>query len=223
MSVSQPVKIDFVSDVACPWCAIGLAALQQAMASIGDDLQVELHFQPFELNPQMPPEGEDVTEHLTRKYGITAGQAAQNGEAIRARGQALGFTFDMARRDRVYNTFDAHRLLHWAETLGPSEQLALKQALLRAYFSEGKNVSSTATLLRVVESVGLDAVRARQILDTDELAEQVRAQQRHYQQQGISAVPSVIFNDRHLIQGGQPVELFEQALRQLSGIPAPAT
>lgn len=221
--MSQPVKIDFVSDVACPWCAIGLAALQQAMASIGDDLQVELHFQPFELNPQMPPEGEDVTEHLTRKYGITAGQAAQNGEVIRARGQALGFTFDMARRDRVYNTFDAHRLLHWAETLGPSEQLALKQALLRAYFSEGKNVSSTATLLRVVESVGLDAVRARQILDTDEFAEQVRAQQRHYQQQGISAVPSVIFNDRHLIQGGQPVELFEQALRQLSGIPAPAT
>lgn len=216
----QSVKIDFVSDVVCPWCAVGLAALQQAMARIGDDLQVELHFQPFELNPHMVAEGEDVTEHLTRKYGITEAQAAQNGEAIRARGQALGFTFDMDKRNRVYNTFDAHRLLHWAETLGPNEQLALKQALLRAYFTDGQNVSSIATLLRVVESVGLDTARARQILDSDEFAEQVRAQQRHYQQQGISAVPSVIFNDRHLVQGGQPVEVFEQALRQLSGIAA---
>ena len=219
--MAVPVKIDFVSDVACPWCAVGLKSLEAAMARIGEDLQVELHFQPFELNPRMPAEGEDAVEHLTRKYGISAEQAAQNGEAIRARGAALGFEFRMDRRDRVYNTFDAHRLLHWAGLEGPERQLALKHALLRAYFTEGENVSSADTLAKLAMEAGLEGVRARQILATDEFAEAVRQQEGFYASQGITAVPAVIFNDRHLIQGGQPVELFEQALRQLAGIPAP--
>ncbi len=217
----NPIKIDFVSDVACPWCAVGLKSLEEAMARVGDGLQVELRFQPFELNPQMPAEGEDAIEHLTRKYGISAEQAAQNGEAIRMRGAQLGFEFRMDKRRRVYNTFDAHRLLHWAELQGQSQQLALKHALLRAYFTEGDDVSSHGTLARLAGEVGLDGARARQILDSDQYADAVRRQQRHYAGQGITAVPSVIFNDRHLIQGGQPVELFEQALRQLAGIPAP--
>jgi predicted DsbA family dithiol-disulfide isomerase len=217
----KPVKIDFVSDVVCPWCAVGLSALEQAIARVGDGLQVELHFQPFELNPQMAAEGEDVGEHLTRKYGISEAQIAQNGEAIRARGEALGFTFDMARRRRIYNTFDAHRLLHWAGEQGAAPQRALKHALLRAYFSDGEDVSSAQVLAQAAEEVGLDGARARAILGSDEYAEAVRAQQAFYRQQGIQAVPSVIFNDRHLLQGGQPVELFEQALRQLSGIAAP--
>ena len=217
----NPIKIDFVSDVACPWCAIGLKSLEAAMARVGGDLQVELRFQPFELNPQMPAEGEDAVAHLTRKYGISATQAAQNGEAIRARGAQLGFEFRMDRRRHVYNTFDAHRLLHWAELQGPSEQLALKHALLRAYFTEGEDVSSHAILARVAGEAGLDPVRAGEILASDEYADAVRQQERYYAGQGITAVPSVIFNDRHLVQGGQPVELFEQALRQLAGIPAP--
>ncbi len=217
--MSQPIKIDFVSDVACPWCAVGLRSLEEAMARV-EGLEVELNFQPFELNPQMPPEGEDAVEHLTRKYGITAEQAASNGEAIRARGAELGFEFRMDKRSHVYNTFDAHRLLHWAQSQGEGRQLALKHALLRAYFTEGQNVSSAETLATVAESVDLDGARARQILASDEFAEDVRQQQRFYREQGISAVPSVIFNDRHLVQGGQPVELFEQALRQLAGIPA---
>lgn len=217
-----PIKIDFVSDVACPWCAVGLKSLEQAMARVGDALEVELRFQPFELNPQMPAEGEDAVEHLTRKYGISAEQAAQNGEAIRARGAQLGFEFRMDKRRRVYNTFDAHRLLHWAELQGQPQQLALKHALLRAYFTEGENVSSHDTLARLAEEVGLEGVRARQILASDEYADAVREQERFYAGQGITAVPSVIFNDRHLIQGGQPVELFEQALRQLAGLPAPS-
>lgn len=220
--MSKPIKIDFVSDVVCPWCAVGLNALEQAIARVGDELQVELHFHPFELNPQMAAEGEDVTEHLTRKYGISEAQVAQNGEAIRVRGEALGFTFDMARRRRIYNTFDAHRLLHWAGELGAQQQRDLKHALLRAYFTEGENVSSPEVLAKVAEEVGLDGARAKAILASDEYAEAVRAQETFYQQQGIQAVPSVIFNDRHLVQGGQPVELFEQALRQLSGIAAPA-
>lgn len=219
--MTVPIKIDFVSNVACPWCAVGLKSLEAAMARVGEDLQVELHFQPFELNPQMPAAGEDAVEHLTRKYGISAEQAAQNGEAIRARGATLGFEFRMDRRRHVYNTFDAHRLLHWAGLEGPQRQLALKHALLRAYFTDGEDVSSVDTLARLAVEAGLEDARARQILASDEFAETVRQQESFYASQGITAVPSVIFNDRHLIQGGQPVELFEQALRQLSGISAP--
>lgn len=216
----KPIKIDFVSDVACPWCAVGLKSLEAAIARVGDGVKVELHFQPFELNPQMPREGEDAVEHLTRKYGISEQQAAQNGEAIRARGAELGFEFRMDKRRRVYNTFDAHRLLHWAGEQDPSRQLALKHALLGAYFTEGEDVSSPDILVQIAERAGLDGARARQILAGDEYADAVRAQEQFYQRQGISAVPSVIFNDQHLIQGGQPVELFEQALRQLAGIAA---
>jgi predicted DsbA family dithiol-disulfide isomerase len=218
LSMSRPIKIDFVSDVACPWCAVGLKSLEAAIARVGGDVQVELHFQPFELNPRMPAQGEDAVEHLTRKYGISVEQAAQNGEAIRMRGAELDFEFRMDRRRRVYNTFDAHRLLHWAGQEGQEYQLQLKHALLRAYFTDGEDVSSADTLAKLAVQAGLEESRARQILATDEFAEAVRQQESFYTGQGITAVPSVILNDRHLIQGGQPVEVFEQALRQLSGI-----
>ncbi|MCY7354115.1 MAG: DsbA family oxidoreductase [Lysobacter sp.] len=209
-----PIKIDFVSDVSCPWCAVGLKALEQAIERVGDAVEVELNFQPFELNPQMPPEGQDTTEHLVQKYGSSPQQLEQNREVIRARGAELGFTFNA--RERVYNTFDAHRLLHWAGLQARQTELALKHALLRAYFTDGHDVSSHAVLVKLAEEVGLDATRAREILATDAYTDEVRAQQQFYAGQGITAVPSVIFNDRHLIQGGQPVETFERALRQLA-------
>ena len=214
----NPIKIDFVSDVACPWCAIGLKSLEAAMARVGEGLQVELHFQPFELNPQMSAQGEDMVEHLSRKYGMSAEQVASNSEVIRARGESLGFEFRMDRRRRMLNTFDAHRLLHWAGLSGQQAQLALKHALLRAYFTEGSDVSSTEVLVGLAQDTGLDGARARDVLASGEYTDAVRAQERFYQEQGITAVPSVIFNDRHLLQGGQPVETFENALRQLSGI-----
>ena len=216
--MSKPVKIDFVSDVACPWCAIGLAALERAMANVGGDLQVDLHFQPFELNPDMGPQGESIAEHLGKKYGMSAEQLAQNGEALRQRGEALGVRIDLQKRDHIYNTFDAHRLLHWAGGLGAAQQHALKRALLQAYHGEGRNVSERDTLVATASEAGLDAVEARRILETDAFAAQVREREHFYQQHGIRAVPSVIFNDRHLVQGGQPVEVFEQALRQMAGI-----
>ena len=212
---SPAIRVDFVSDVSCPWCAIGLQALEQAIARV-DGVAVELHFQPFELNPQMPEAGEDAIEHLTAKYGISEAQARQNGEAIRSRGAELGFTFDMDRRRHVWNTFDAHRLLHWAGLEGLDRQRALKHALLRAYFTDGENVSDHDTLARLAESSGLDGARARAILASDEYADAVRERERHYTGGGISAVPSVIFNNRHLVQGGQPVDVFERALRQLA-------
>jgi predicted DsbA family dithiol-disulfide isomerase len=213
------LKIDFVSDVACPWCAVGLASLEEALKRLDGEVQVQLHFQPFELNPQMGPEGEDIGEHLARKYGSTAEQQATNYEALRQRGAAVGFEFRKDGRRRVCNTFDAHRLLHWAGEQDAERQHALKKALLRAYFTEGRNVSDPAVLLEAVQAAGLDAQRAREILDGDAFATEVRAQEQFWQQHGIHAVPSVVINDRHLIQGGQPPELFEQALRQIAAQP----
>jgi predicted DsbA family dithiol-disulfide isomerase len=214
--MKKPIKIDFVSDVSCPWCAVGLQSLQIALQRLDNELDASLTFQPFELNPQMVPEGEDITEHLNKKYGSTPEQAAAAREAIRARGEALGFTFNMDKRGRIYNTFNAHRLLHWAE--GEGRQVELKKALLTAYFTNGENPSDPALLVRVAASVGLDAARAQAILDGDEFAEEVRAQERFYQQHGINSVPAIILNDQHLISGGQPPEVFEQALRQVAGI-----
>lgn len=207
------MKIDFVSDVSCPWCAVGLKSLETALGRLGDQFSADLHFQPFELNPQMGPQGQDITEHIAEKYG-SAADIARSQEALKARGEALGFNFDFQRRSRIYNTFDAHRLLHWAA--GEGKQHALKNALFSAYFTEGKDPSNAEVLASVAASVGLDEKRARQILASDEFAHEVREREQFYTGLGIHAVPSVIINDRHLIQGGQPPEVFEQALRQLA-------
>lgn len=212
--MAAAIKIDFVSDVSCPWCVIGLKALEQAIDRLGDEVEVEMCFQPFELNPQMPPRGQDLFEHLAAKYGATAEQSEQNREAIRARGEDLGFTFRMDRLKRIYNTFDTHRLLHWAALEG--RQTALKHALFEAYFTAGEDPGDFEVLLRTADRVGLDTARAREVLSSDLYAIEVRRQEQFYQRQGIHAVPAVIINDRHLIQGGQPVEVFEQALRKIA-------
>jgi predicted DsbA family dithiol-disulfide isomerase len=215
-SVQTPtrLRIDFVSDVVCPWCAIGLAALEQALERTRGEVEADIHFQPFELNPQLGAAGEDVAEHLQKKYGMSTAQLAASQEAIRQRGAALGFTFDMARRRRIHNTFDAHRLLHWAALEG--RQRELKHALLRAYFTEGRDVSDHDTLAAIAGDAGLSAERARGILASDEYADDVRTVEQFFQHQGINAVPAVIIERRHLISGGQPVEVFEQALRQVA-------
>lgn len=212
--MTKKLKIDFVSDVSCPWCAVGLASLQTALDRVGPGVQVDIRFQPFELNPHMAPQGEDTTEHLSRKYGSTPEQAAAIRETIRARGAELGFVFNLDKRSRIYNTFDAHRLLHWAEIEG--HQLALKKALLKAYFTDGEDPSNHVVLARLAGEVGLDAQRASEILAKDEFAAEVRKQEQFYLEQGIHSVPAVVINDRHLISGGQPPEVFEQALRQLA-------
>jgi len=210
------MKIDFVSDIACPWCAVGLNALERALEKLGDEVSVQLHFQPFELNPQMPPEGEDTVQHLSRKYGLSPEQLAKNREAIRERGASVGFRF--GERPRIWNTFDAHRLLHWAGLAGPEHQRALKHALLGAYHSEGDNPGAAAVLLRAAKQAGLDEADAREVIESGRYADEVRAAERHWQSLGIHSVPSVIIDDRHLIQGGQPPEVFERALRQLAGL-----
>jgi predicted DsbA family dithiol-disulfide isomerase len=208
------MKIDFVSDVSCPWCVIGLKSLETALGRLKGDVDADIHFQPFELNPQMPADGQDIVEHITQKYGSGPEDIERSRKAIQARGAEFGFTFDLQKRGRIYNTFDAHRLLHWAE--GEGRQKALKEALFAAYFTEGRNPSDHEVLADVAGSVGLDAKRAAQILASDEFSAEVRAREAFYTSHGISAVPSVIVNDRHLIQGGQPAEVFEQALKRLA-------
>ena len=215
--MTSQLRIDFVSDVSCPWCAIGLGALEAALARVAPDVTAELHFQPFELNPQMAPEGQDIFEHLNQKYGSTREQQAQSREMIRQRGEAVGFTFGIDQRKRVWNTFDAHRLLHWAELESAERQRALKKALLKAYFTDGENPSDHEVLLRIVGEVGLDATRARQILASDEYTAEVRQREQLYLDAGIHSVPAIIINNPHLISGGQPVEVFERALRQIAG------
>jgi len=220
------MKIDFVSDVSCPWCAIGLASLETALERLGPEVPVTLHFQPFELNPQMAPEGEDTTEHIARKYGMPEEQVQKNREAIRQRGAAVGFTFNMDKRSRIYNTFDAHRLLHWAEVLDEEQgttgenALALKHAFLKAYFTDGQDPSSHDVLVRYATDAGLDGEAAREVLASGRYSQEVREREQYYQQRGIHSVPSIIIDDKHLIQGGQPPELFEQALRQIAAHPA---
>jgi len=209
-----PMKIDFVSDVSCPWCAIGLKSLEAAIERLGDAVKAEIHFQPFELNPHMPPGGQDINEHLAEKYGATPEQSERTRAMIRERGEAVGFAFALDKRSRIYNTFDAHRLLHWAELEG--RQLELKHALFKAYFTDGENPGAHEVLLRLAGEVGLDRARAQEILASDAYAEDVRKLERHYLEHGINAVPAVIVNERHLIQGGQPAEVFELALRRIA-------
>lgn len=212
--MTTPMKIDFVSDVSCPWCAIGLHSLEQALQRLSDEVDARIHFQPFELNPQMGQEGQNLTEHLAKKYGVTPEQLAGMHETIRERGQEVGFVFDMDKRDRIYNTFDAHRLLHWAAEEG--RQRELEHALFKAYFTSGENLSSHEVLVRLAGEAGLDPQRAQEILASNTFAQETREQQRVYLDQGIHSVPAVIVNDRYVIQGGQPVEVFEQALRQIA-------
>ncbi len=206
------MKIEFVSDIACPWCAVGLYSLERALAALGSEITVELSFQPFELNPDMPPEGADMVQHLSAKYGTDAAQIRRNQQVIRERGAAVGFTF--GERARVWNTFDAHRLLHWAAHEG--RQRELKRALLQAYLGEGRNPGSRDVLLDLASRCGLDAERAARILDSDEYAAEVRADEQRWLRSGINSVPSVVVDGRYLIQGAQSPEEFEQALRQIA-------
>ncbi|KDD68243.1 putative DsbA family dithiol-disulfide isomerase [Pseudomonas sp. BT76 TE3572] len=211
--MSAPLKIDFVSDVSCPWCVVGLYGLTRALDLLGDEVQAEIRFQPFELNPKMGPEGQNITEHITEKYGSTPEQSQKNREMIRARGAEVGFAFRTDGNSRIYNTFDAHRLLFWAGLEGL--QFNLKEALFTLYFTEGGNPSDHGQLAQIAESVGLDRQRAEAILASDEFAKEVREEEQLWLSRGVSSVPTVVFNGQYAVTGGQPVETFVGAIRQI--------
>ena len=215
--MTTALKIDFVSDIACPWCAVGLGALEQALEELHDEVKADIHFQPFELNPHMPEGGEDLVEHLGKKYGSTAEQQSQMYQNIKALGAEVGFAFHPTGRGRIFNTFDAHRLLHWAELEGaPGDQHQLKKAFLEAYQGRGEIIESHEVLLAIIKTQGMDTDAAKAILDSDTYAEEVRAKENFYTSAGIHSVPAVIINDKHLISGGQPAAVFANALRQIA-------
>jgi predicted DsbA family dithiol-disulfide isomerase len=212
--MTKPMKIDFISDVVCPWCIIGLGALEQALANASDVIEPEIHFHPFELNPNMPPEGQNVGEHVAEKYGATPEQSGKNRAMIRERAAEVGFTMNTGKDSRIYNTFDAHRLLHWAGLEG--RQSELKHALFEAYFTNGQNPGDYDVLVAAAEKAGLDPVEARDVLEKGRFEKAVRVAEEAWRGEGVSAVPTIVINDKYLITGGQPAAVFERALRRIA-------
>ena len=214
--MSKSLEIDFVSDVVCPWCYIGLKGLDQALAALGDDVDVTLRFQPFELNPTMGPEGQNVGEHIAEKYGRSPTESSGVRDQIRARAASVGIAMNQNADSRIYNTFDAHRLLDWArETAGEPTQKALKMALFDAYFTQGQNISDREILIDLVRKIGLDAEAASTLLMTDAYDKTVRSAEDFWRREGIHAVPAAIINGRYIINGGQAPEAYEKALRSI--------
>lgn len=218
----KTLEIDIVSDVVCPWCALGYAHLERALDALAqDEIQADIHWRAFELNPHMGADGQEINEHLMEKYGSTAEQLSENKQRLVNLGKAAGVDFNFDERSRIYNTFDCHKLLHWTaelqQDLNENRELQslLKQALFTAYFKDGKDISDRAVLLNVIADLGLDVGQAKDVLDSAEVKEAVRKEQKQFQSMGISAVPAFIINNQYLISGGQPVDVFKQALTEI--------
>ena len=213
----KTLKIDFVSDVVCPWCAVGLGGLTTALEALkGEGVAADITFQPFELNPQIAPEGENIVEHIGRKYGSTPEQSAQNREMIRARAAEVGFDMRMGPDSRIWNTFDAHRLLHWAHETAPEKQEALKRALFTAHFTDNRNITDARVLTEAAEAAGLDRAEAGEVLASGRYATEVRGAEDLWRARGITSVPAVVIEGKYLISGGQPAAAFEEALRKIA-------
>lgn len=212
--MTTQLRIDFISDISCPWCVIGLRNMEAALAAIGDEIESYIRFEPFELNPDMPAEGMDRADYFASKYRISPDEAKRRGGEIRARAEETGFAMNAGEGFRIYNTFDAHRLLEWAMEEG--RQRALKHALFEAFFTDGKNMADHETLAGVAESVGLDGARAREILAGNDYAGHVRQSQSHQRGRGVQSVPTIIVNGEYVINGGQPAAIFEKAFRHIA-------
>ncbi|MEM7023845.1 MAG: DsbA family oxidoreductase [Pseudomonadota bacterium] len=207
------MRIDIVSDVVCPWCIIGYRRLQQALEQLDDGTRVSVHWQPFELNPHMLPEGQDLREHVQEKYGTTAEESKAARKRMKALAASLGVTFDYADDMRIRNTFKAHQLLHWA---GEGDlQTVLKEALFEAYFTRQENVDDTEVLLAAVERAGLPRDEAAAVLGDGRYRDSVRAAEQHWVNQGIHGVPAFIFNHRYLVSGAQEPQLFLQLFQRM--------
>lgn len=208
------LRIDIVSDVVCPWCIIGFKQLEQALEQSG--IEADIHWQPFQLNPQMGPEGQDLREHVIEKYGVSTQESIETRERITAIARSLEFDIVFNDNSRIYNTFSAHKLLHWAEQKGQQHQLKL--ALFTAYFSQGINVSEENELLNIVDSIGLDKSEAAAILSSQQVTDEVNKIAQFWTSQGISGVPAMIFNQKHLVTGAQGVDNYKSVLQQLSSL-----
>ena len=215
----KTLHIDFVSDIVCPWCVVGLGGLEAALETLkAEGITAEVHFQPFELNPQMAPEGENIVEHIGRKYGSTPEQSAANRAMITRRAAEAwsGFEMRMGPDSRIWNTFDAHRLLHWAGTVGAAKQRALKAALFSAHFTDGRTMTDAGVLADAAAAAGLDRAKAVEVLGDGRYAAEVRAAEALWVSRGINGVPAVVVEGKWLISGGQPAGVFEEALRKMA-------
>ena len=208
------LTIDIVSDVVCPWCAIGYGNLRQALNQLERNIQVDVQWHPFQLNPYMGKEGQEINEHLGEKYGLNEQQLADNKQRIQEVGAQAGIDFNFDQRSRIYNTLDCHVLLHLANESG--KQTQLKLALFKAYFSEGKDISDREVLVGIAASVGIETQAVLAALDDDEIREVVKQEEAQFKQMGIQSVPAFIINNKYLISGGQPVEAFVQGLQEIS-------
>ena len=210
--MTEPLRIDIVSDVMCPWCIIGYRQLAQALEMTGTAHDV--HWHPFELNPQMPPEGQNTREHIIEKYGSTPEQSEQSRQQMKALGDSLEFEFAWADDSRMHNTFNTHQLLHWAETIGRKHDL--KMALFAAHFTDRRDLSDNAVLADIAGEIGLDRDEATAVLVDQRFANEVRSAEQFWQQQGISGVPAVVFDRKHLVTGAQGVDNYTNILTQIA-------
>lgn len=216
-AMTTAIRIDVLSDPVCPWCAIGLAAMEMAIQRLANEVAIELNFEPFELNPDMPAGGQNAIEHIMQKYGSSADEIARSQASIRAHGRDVGFYFDLEKRTHFFNTFDAHRLMYWAKSKGLQRRLA--HTLFSAYFINGKDISDHATLTELASEVGLPAEQARTVLASEQFASEVREREHYFTRRGVHAVPALIVDGRQLITGAQSADYFEQAFRQIAAQP----
>lgn len=216
--IADAVQVDIVSDVMCPWCIVGYRQLEHALAAEGTGAFVRWH--PFELNPEMPAEGQNLKEHIAQKYGVTPAQSASNRKRLVDLGQSLGFTFNFHDDSRIVNTFAAHQLLDWAQNEGRQHPLMI--ALFEAHFTEGRDVSDPDVLVALAGDVGLDPQAAREVLDSGAQARSTRAREHIWTSRGISGVPSIIFDGKYLLTGAQGAETYAQVLRKVLAEKEPA-
>ncbi|WP_342071765.1 DsbA family oxidoreductase [Yoonia algicola] len=210
-TLNSPLRIDIISDVMCPWCVIGYRQLAAALQA--NDVDHEIHWHPFELNPNMPAEGQDMREHLVEKYGTTPEESDANRANMTQLGKELGFAFSFADGFRMHNTFKTHQLLHWADTKGLKHDL--KQALFTAHFTHGRDLSDDTVLVDIAVETGLDRNEATVVLADQRFATEVRQEQQFWSQQGIRGVPTIVFDRQHLVTGAQGIENYKSILSQL--------
>lgn len=208
----EKLRVDIVSDVVCPWCIIGYKQIETALANIG--VEGEFHWHPFELNPNMGPEGQDVAEHIAQKYGSTPEQSRANQQKLGEMGEAVGFAFNLTPHRRIYNTFKAHKLLTAAaHFLGNEKQTELKLALFRAYFQDNRDVSDEAVLIDLAAGVGIS--NAAEWLADDRLSTEVRAEENVWLERQISGVPAMILDGKYMIPGAQGVESYTSIVEKI--------
>lgn len=211
MTTDLPVvQLDVISDVVCPWCIIGYKQVEQALAR--ENVLARLRWHPFELNPHMPPEGQNLREHMAEKYGSTPAQSDKARARLSALGRDLGFAINFTDDSRIVNTFQAHQLLDWAE--GQGRQHPLKLTLFEAYFTHGADVSDPEVLLAAVTAAGLDPAGARAALASGEHIQPTREKQQFWTARGISGVPSMVFAGKYLITGAQGADTYAELLRR---------